>query len=132
MKRYQILIFTVGLGVASGAMAKQEELFAAPVSAHMTLDGNTQFMKTNAFNVDAANHISMLNKQNDLTRFNVEPLSSSALQNHDSAAAGQGLNKGLTMLAALGLVILQLRRKHKSLPQRPIANSPNARIAVPN
>jgi hypothetical protein len=30
-------------------------------------------------------------------------------------------DRGLMLLAALGLIVLQLRRKHKSLPQRPIA-----------
>ena len=30
-------------------------------------------------------------------------------------------SRGLSLLAALGLVIVQLRRKHKSLPQRRIA-----------
>ena len=30
-------------------------------------------------------------------------------------------NRGLMLLAATGMIALQLRRKHKSLPQRPIA-----------
>src|ERR1700742_1070087 len=30
-------------------------------------------------------------------------------------------DRGLMLLAATGMIILQLRRKHKSLPQRPIA-----------
>jgi hypothetical protein len=37
-----------------------------------------------------------------------------------AATAGTG-DSWLVMLAALGLVVLQLRRKHKSLPQRRIA-----------
>ena len=30
-------------------------------------------------------------------------------------------DRGLMLLAAAGMIVLQLRRKHKSLPQRPIA-----------
>ena len=30
-------------------------------------------------------------------------------------------DRGLMLLAATGMIVLQLRRKHKSLPQRPIA-----------
>ena len=33
----------------------------------------------------------------------------------------QAADKGLMLLAAIGMMVLQLRRKHKSLPQRQIA-----------
>jgi hypothetical protein len=39
----------------------------------------------------------------------------------EGAAKAGTSDRGLVMLAALGLVVLQLRRKHKSLPQRRIA-----------
>ena len=32
-----------------------------------------------------------------------------------------GTDRGLMLVAAVGMIVLQLRRKHKSLPQRPIA-----------
>ena len=34
-----------------------------------------------------------------------------------------GYDKSLMLFAALGLIVLQLRRKHKSLSQRPIVNA---------
>jgi hypothetical protein len=39
----------------------------------------------------------------------------------EQAAKAATPNRWLIMLAALGLIVLQLRRKHKSLPQRRIA-----------
>jgi hypothetical protein len=33
----------------------------------------------------------------------------------------EGADRGLMLLAAIGMIVLQLRRKHKSLPQRQIA-----------
>ena len=40
---------------------------------------------------------------------------------NDNVAKSDSTDRGLMLLAAAGMIVLQLRRKHKSLPQRPIA-----------
>jgi hypothetical protein len=39
----------------------------------------------------------------------------------ENVAKTGSTDRGLMLLAATGMIVLQLRRKHKSLPQRPIA-----------
>ncbi len=44
--------------------------------------------------------------------------------NQSAMLDANGFDKSLMLFAALGLIVLQLRRKHKSLSQRPIVNGP--------
>jgi hypothetical protein len=39
----------------------------------------------------------------------------------DNVVKEGSTDRGLMIVAAVGMIVLQLRRKHKSLPQRPIA-----------
>jgi len=39
----------------------------------------------------------------------------------DTVVKPGNADRGLMLVAAVGMIVLQLRRKHKSLPQRPIA-----------
>lgn len=55
---------------------------------------------------------------------NMADMEASAALNQSAMLDTSGFDKCLMLFAALGLIVLQLRRKHKSLPQRPIVNGP--------
>jgi hypothetical protein len=57
----------------------------------------------------------------DIRRHVVKDIKATSIFVQEQAAIAATPNRGLIVLAGLGLVVLQLRRKHRSLPQRRIA-----------
>lgn len=124
MKRYPLAIFCLaGIVAVSAADANLSNLPAASSGARLTLVGSAESsMKNFVFDADTRH---MNGYDIDTAVLDTNTRGSSARQMQDAAITDDNTNKWLTMLAVVGLVALQLRRKHKSLPQRPISNGVN-------
>lgn len=131
MKTYPLtLICLLGIAATADATANELKLMATATTLHPTLVGSaTQSIVAPAKGVgfdSATRRVSGVYVsgiyQSDLS---VRGNDATTLPLPSVALAASGLDKWLMLLAAVGLVVLQLRRKHKSLPQRPMVDGGN-------
>jgi hypothetical protein len=129
MKRRHLALgqlILVGAFAAAQANAANADQHLQPVRASLT--GSTASLHATGLATQSAAKSGKLRhkpiEQANLASFGggvvQEMRATSALVEETAAKAGTS-DSWLIMLAALGLVVLQLRRKHKSLPQRRIA-----------
>ena len=129
MKRHHLVLAQVLLvGVFGAAHAKAGNADTHPQPAVAALAGNAGSLHASGFaSQGAAKPYKPRHKQ--IEQANVagfgggvvqEMRATSAFVEERAIKAGTS-DSWLVMLAAFGLVVLQLRRKHKSLPQRRIA-----------
>jgi hypothetical protein len=129
MKRHQIMLGQLALVcvfAAAHASAANSESHTQPATA--SLAGNAANLHTTGFASQSAVKPGKLRhkqlEQANLAGFGggvVQEMRATSALVEERAAKAATSDSWLVVLAALGLVVLQLRRKHNSLPQRRIA-----------